>query len=255
MGLRTAEEALADDQRVLGQKYGSAYYHCCQELWRVSANWDRYEALFGSSERVQILNSSSGHFWYCVQNMLFEHVLLGICRLTDPPRNRNRSNLSVAMLLELDPTPQKKALAHRIERARKYCYFARSWRDKRISHNDFDQLTGVADQLAPATRKKVSAAIVAIHDVLRWIQCRYFDSDRVLMELGDDDATQMLLALVRGRDLQMLEKEQAASGDREVFLKDMDRYPSSAYGKNKRYANGAKLRSPGRYRGSLPLQT
>lgn len=255
MGLKTAKEALADDQRVLGGGYGSAYYHCCQELWRVSANWDRYEALFGSSERVEILNSSSGHFWHCIQNMLFEHVLLGVCRLTDPPKNRHQSNLSVTTLAELDPTHQKKSLVSRVARAKKCTEFARTWRDKRISHNDFDQLTGVANQLAPATRRKVSKAIVAIHDVLRWIQGRYFDSDRILVDLGDDDANAMLLALARGRDLWELEREQETSGDHDVFLKELGRYPASDYGRVRRYARGALLRQPRPYRGKLPLNT
>lgn len=254
MGVLTAKEALADDQRVLGHRYGLAYYHCCQELWRVSANWDRYEALFGSSERVEILNSSSGHFWYCIQDMLFDHVLLGICRLTDPPKNKHQSNLSVQTLLELDPTRQKKGLIDRVTRAKKHAEFARSWRNKRISHNDFAQLTGIANQLGPATRLKVSKAIVAIHDVMRWIHSRYFGSDRILINLGDDDATAMLLALARGRELWQTERERMAVDD-EAFLKELARYPSSDYGKRTRYSRGSLSRKPGRYRGKLPLNT
>jgi len=102
--------------------------------------------------------------------MLFDHVLLGISRLTDPHRFGSRTNLSLDALGQLDPTKRKKALIDRIERAGRYSEFARTWRNKRIGHKDFDQATGVANLLAPATGIKVSRAIVAMHGVLRWVQ-------------------------------------------------------------------------------------
>lgn len=255
MAFKTAEEALADDRRVLGHKYGSAYYHCRQELWRVSSNWDRYETLFGSKERVEILNSSSGSFWHSIQNMLFEHVLLGICRLTDPSSLGSRANLSIETLWTLDPTKQKKALLDRIKRAQSFSTFARSWRNKRISHNDFEQMIGAADQLAPATRIKVSKAIVAVHDVLRWVQGRYFDGDLTLIELGDDDANQLLIALASGRELRNLEIRQMSEGNHKAIVQRRERYPNSDYGRKLRYARGPQLRQPSRYRGILPLNT
>jgi hypothetical protein len=155
---KTAAEALQDEIAVLGHQYGTAFHHCCQEFWRVQSNWDRYETLFGSKERVDLLNSSSGQFWRAIQDMLHEHVLLGICRLTDPADSRKRQNLSVAQLLKLDPTEDKKGLADRVHAATKRTKFARTWRDKRIGHNDLDQITGRADLLEPSTSLRIRAA-------------------------------------------------------------------------------------------------
>ncbi|WP_152664593.1 hypothetical protein [Devosia geojensis] len=240
---------------MLGIKYGSAYYHCLQEFWRVSSNWDRYEALFGSEERVELLNSSSGHFWYTVQDMLFDHVLLGICRLTDPARMMGRENICVETLAQLDPTKHKAELVRRAAKARQKTEFARTWRHKRIGHNDLEQLSGVANLLAPATRRKVSDALVAIHDVLRWVRGRYFDGDLLLTEIGDDDANQLLIALARAKSLRETERHEIETGNYKSVLDRRARYPSADYGRERRYVDSTRLKQPRAYRGKLPLPT
>jgi len=252
---RSAEEALKEDVAVLGIAYGTAFHHCKQELWRVSANWDRYETLFGSQERVAILNSSSGNFWYVIQGVLFEHVMLGICRLTDPAGSKTRQNLSVSRLLEVDPTSTKRGLESRVTAASRKSEFARSWRDKRIAHNDLTQITGAANLLAPATGRKISAALVAIHDVLRWVQGRYFNGDMYLLDLGDSDANVLLGALTRAKALKDKERDDLAAGRFESLLTPIYRYLSDDYGKQRRYAGQDRRKQPRTYRGRLPLVT
>ncbi|MBN9307783.1 MAG: hypothetical protein J0I99_19640 [Devosia sp.] len=191
-------DSLKQDQSVLGVRYGAAFFHSRQALWALSSYWDRYEALFGSAERVAVLNANSGQFWHATQQVLFDHVLLGVCRLTDPPQTGKRQNLTLAQLYELDPTSHKVELARLVGRAEKRAEFARSWRNKRIAHNDFDQITGPVNSLAPATRNKVRSAIIGIHDVLRWIHLKHFGGDMFLPELGDDDTNQMMRGLADG---------------------------------------------------------
>lgn len=255
MSYVTAEEALQRDVATLGLAYGTAFHHCCQELWRVSSNWDRYEALFGSQERVDILNSSDGAFWYAMQSILHEHVLLGICRLTDPAGSGSRQNLSVKRLLELDPTDTKSGLAARVQSAAIATRFARTWRDKRISHNDLQHISGDASLLESSTGRKVSDAIVAIHDVLRWIMARYFDGDMFLHDLGDDDSTAVLIALSRGRSVAEEEQADLAAGRFERHLNKRYAYPRDDYGRSRRYLAAPNVIQPERYTGPLPLQT
>ena len=255
MGHLTAEESLQKDISVLGKRYGTAFHHCCQELWRVSSNWDRYETLFGSKERVDILNSSSGNFWHVIQGMLHEHVLLGICRLTDPAVSRGRSNLSVAHLLAVDPTDTKDELANRVDVAIRNAQFARTWRHKRIAHNDLAQATGNANLLESSTGEKISSTIVAIHDVLRWIQGRYFDGDMYLLDMGDNDANELMVALARAQAMRDQEKADFEEKRYERLLNRPYKYPSGDYGRDKRYAAQSRLPKPESYRGKLPLET
>jgi hypothetical protein len=209
---RTAAEALADEIAVLGNDYGVAFHHSCQELWRVSSAWDRYEALYATQERVELLNQSGGNFWGILQNVMFEHVLLGLCRLTDPPKNRHQINLSVRYLLTLEPSSKKKRLEQAVNRAEAKTKFARSWRDKYIAHNDLGHATGQAGKLAFATRNKVSNSIVAIHDVLRWINMRHFNSEMFLIDMGDNDALEVMGVIADGLRFDGLRRSEYAAG-------------------------------------------
>jgi hypothetical protein len=206
MSHRTPDDALRDAIKVLGQDYGAAFHHSRQELWRISSDWDRYQALFGSQERVDLLNKSSGNFWHTVQAMIHEHVLLGLCRLTDPASTRKDRNLSVFQLADLEPCFHKKRLLQRAETARKCAEFARSWRHKRIAHNDFEQTVGAADKLKSSTGNKIKKAILAVHDVLRWIEARHFDGDMKLIEIADGDATTVMMLIDDGLKYRSLKK-------------------------------------------------
>jgi hypothetical protein len=194
----SAREALNQDRRVLGTDYGSACYHTRQQLWSVWSYWDRYETLYGTKERVSLLNESSGHFWYSIQEMLFDYILLGLCRLTDPPQTRGRGNLTLRRLYELEPGRYKAELRKLVDRAEALTRFARDWRNRRIAHNDLDLTISAVSRLAPATRKKVSKSLEAIHDVLRWITIRHFDSDMGYLPLGEDDANELMVVIDDG---------------------------------------------------------
>lgn len=255
MAHKTAEDSLAEDIAVLGSAYGTTYHHARQELWRVSSNWDRYETLFGSKERVDILNSSSGNFWHAVQGMMHEYVLLGICRLTDPVGRGDRRNLSVARLLSVDPTDEKDQLIELVDDAIKSAGFARTWRDKRIAHNDLAHVLGDASRIEPSTGRKVSAAIVAIHRVLKWIQCRYFNGDLFLIDIGDSDANQLMTALARAKWLRDREKADLEAGNFDRLVNRDYKFPASDYGRDRRYADQALPKRPPPYSGKLPLNT
>ena len=134
-----------------------------------------------------------------MQNLLFDDVLLSLCRLTDPAGKNTKENLGIQLLLEkLEPSKTKVRLRQAVERALKKTEFARRWRDKRIAHNDFDQITNPARRLPLATENRVTNAIIAIHHVLRWITARHSDSDMFLNEMGDGDVLEVMGVLADG---------------------------------------------------------
>jgi len=251
----TPEQALQRDQEVLGRGYGKAFRHSCDQLWNTTSNWDRYEALFGSKERVSLLNESSGLFWATIQGMLHEHVLLGLCRLTDPAVQGRFRNLSVQSLFDRDPTDDKQGLSERVANAVEATRFARSWRDKRIAHSDWDQATGSVVAIEPSTGAKISAAILAIHNVLRWIQGRYFDGDMSIPDLGDADANLVLADLARARTMRREERADFEAKRYERLLNKRYEYPSEDYGHARRYKGQSDLPQPPKYSGPLPLDT
>lgn len=196
--MHRSSDEIADERQVLGHEYGTVFYHCKQELWRISENWDRYEALFSTQGRVDVLNASGSRFWAAYQGILFEHVLLGICRLTDKPEMNGRKNLTIQTIGKLDYRRYNRRLHQKIAGAKVKSQSARRWRDKRIAHNDYDQMVGTANLLGRATRRRVTNAIIAIHEVLRWVQQKHFNSDTLLYDMGDSSAMVVLRTLSDG---------------------------------------------------------
>jgi len=240
----SAKEELKRDKAVLGDTYGAAYHHACQHLWNVVAFWDRYESLFGTADRVALLNETSGGYWHATQNMLFEYVLLGLTRLTDPPVTGGRSNLSVAQLLQLDPSRYKAQLVKLVVRAERLTIFARTWRNRRLSHNDLAEIVGTSKTLGRATRKKVRNAIMAIHDVLRWIRLKHFDGDMHLYPLGDSDTNALMVFLADGVEANQRRKD--ALDRRDYALAIRPNYAWLNTGSNQRYSPQRRLRVPKR---------
>lgn len=244
MNVKSTAEMIRADQAVLGIDYGLAYYHSYQELWRVSSNWDRYEALFGTEKRVSLLNESGGTFWYEIQNMLFEHVLLGLCRLTDPAGCGKKKNLSIWRLVELDFSTHNRRLYQRATNASRCTEFARTWRDKRIAHNDLEQISGAANKLLPATRKKVTAAIISIHDVLRWIYAKHFNGEIYLFEIGDSDAIAVMSTIFEGSRFAQLRSQAWSRGDFDTSFNYDYSWMDGAPRPRERYKRQQKLKLP-----------
>jgi hypothetical protein len=255
MTQHNTDEMLRNDIAVLGGGYGTAFYHFRQHLWQVSSQWDRYEALYGSHERVIILNEISGSFWAALQGLLHEHVLLGLCRLTDPATQGKFKNLSVASLLQLDPTEDKEDLKDRVATAVQATAFARTWRDKRIAHNDMGHVTGELNEIEASTGLKVAAAHIAIHDVMRWVLGRYFDGDAHLPTLGDQDANLVMIALAEAAAIKKETRADVEERRYEKLIARRQTYPLSDYGRERRYELQSARPQPAMYSGQLPLKT
>jgi hypothetical protein len=101
----------------------------------------------------------------------------------------------------------------------------------------------------------VSSAIIAIHDVLRWVLGRYFDGDAHLPTLGDQDANLVMSALAQAKHV----KEETAADLKERRYEKLaarrQTYPSSDYGRDRRYALQSARPQPAKFAGQLPLKT
>lgn len=64
--------------------------------------WQQYRQLFGDDpDTVHLLNRTSGLFFKIVQDELWDSVLLGVSRMTDPPATGKKRNLTIQSLLPL----------------------------------------------------------------------------------------------------------------------------------------------------------
>ena len=134
------------------------------------ARLTEFERLFGKAERVALLNRLGGAFFADVQQILWDDLLLRVTRLTDRPKTAGKDNLTVQRLpglCEHDKFPGNK-VREQVDAAVRAAGFARSHRNRRISHNDLAYAIG-GSRLPTTTLEQIQGAMDAVHAVLQTV--------------------------------------------------------------------------------------
>lgn len=179
MTTRTAAEARADYERVMGTELGAIYNALWQQLAWLHSKWAEYVDLFGTKEsRVALMNEAAPRFFRIVQDSIWDDVLIHIARLTDPPKSAGRANLTIQRLPALVDAAVKAEVNGKIAVALTRSAFARDWRNRRIAHGDYELALDLsaAIPLAPASRQMVCEALESVCDVINAVGLHYLDS-------------------------------------------------------------------------------
>ncbi len=210
----------------MGQELGETYLHIRNKIFEIACVWDQYETLFSKIERVELLNQSCGLLTLNIQRTFLEHVLMGMCRLTDPPKSANRENLTLNRLPKLVKTSISTKLNALIDKAKISTDFCRDWRNRRIAHNDLDlSLNEKAKPLEAASRIKVTHAIKCIFNVVAFLELEYCETELWLIATGNDSAISLLFDIFDGARKQ--EEDHANASKNGIFA--ADGYPSWLY--------------------------
>ncbi|MCY4532698.1 MAG: hypothetical protein OXC84_10275 [Gammaproteobacteria bacterium] len=140
-----------------------------------------FRVLFSRDDDVALLNAiTGGGFTYDVQHILWEDLLLQVCKLTDPKKSAGKDNLSVSRLPSFfegkNPVLFNK-LQYLVETAVEKAEFARDWRNRYISHSDWEKaISQHAKPLAKASIGQVQAVLDAVHAVLNLISTELLEA-------------------------------------------------------------------------------
>ena len=155
----------------MGQDLGALYLEVEDEVSWLHKKWGEFQELFGKEQRIDLLNEVASSFFYLVQQLLWESLLLQLCRLTDPPGawgsdlKQKVRNCSLQLLADLIPDPSLKA---RVEAATQTilgkCEFTRPWRNRRLAHSDLMTRRGL-QPLPDVDAKKIEDALASIRDL------------------------------------------------------------------------------------------
>ena len=172
----TVDQVRARSLTSMPSPLGEAHYALHNDLAWLHAKWADYLALYGRDHAtVELLNAAAPAFFCDLQRMMWEDVLLHLCRLTDPPRSCGHDNLTVRRLPDLvvDASLKDQLQNLAIEADRK-SEFARDWRNRRLAHNDWAlKVNAVAQPLELASRQGVEAALAAIRSVMNLVEQSY----------------------------------------------------------------------------------
>lgn len=205
----TAEEVRAKHLEAMPEPLGELYHELHNQTVWLHIKWNDFKKLFATDqETVDLLNEAAPAFAHNLQRMMWEDVLLHLCRITD----RRRGTLKIQRLVAYISDPElKKWVKEKAGEAVKRAEFARDWRHRRIAHQEAPPLDGQPIKpLAKATRELVEAALASIGDTLNLIQAHFFDGGSVLYEMSIEPlggVESLLSCLKKGVGVQREEME------------------------------------------------
>src|SRR5699024_10710469 len=92
-------EVRSDYISAMGEELGASFYELHRKLVELHVLWQQYRQLFGDDPATfHLLNRTAGLFFKIVQDELWDSVLLGVSRMTDPPTTRKNKNLTIQSL-------------------------------------------------------------------------------------------------------------------------------------------------------------
>lgn len=217
----TAEQERDRHKRDMGEDLGKVYNVLCNEVSWLHASWEQYRHLFAKSERrIGLLNEAAGYFFRMIQLTVFEDVVLGLARLTDPIHTGGgqapHENLTLNLLPSLVSDDKlRDELKNLVGAAEVACAIPRVWRNKRLAHRDLAvALATVADPLAGISRDDVEVALAAFRALLNKLERHYWDSEVYYHGLGvptEALPSAWLFGMIRGQRIGKVATPKAAN--------------------------------------------
>ena len=192
----SSDEILAKRQAKLGTEFGSVFHGLWNEWAWALMRRDEFRVLFTEAKDVALLNAlTGGAFTWDIQTIFWDDLLLRVCRLTDPPKTGSKRNLSVRQLplfCESHGSTLIQKVQNLTDVAVERADFARQWRNRRISHSDYERVVHKANPLPPASLKKLTIALDAVHAVLNAISAELLNSNIANEQIGQPRAQAFL---------------------------------------------------------------
>ncbi|MBL7847521.1 MAG: hypothetical protein JNL40_08645 [Cyclobacteriaceae bacterium] len=180
MATQTTEEVKAEMIRKLGPEFGSLLYSLYNEIVWITYKWTEFKELYGSKEsRIDLMNEAASLFFYIVQRVLWDNLLLGVARITDPPTTNGKKNITLKSICPLVADNEFRIkIEASLKEILKESEFCRDWRNRWIAHMDYELVSNPqsAEPLKPATRDKLESILRRIHALYNSISAKYLDS-------------------------------------------------------------------------------
>ncbi|UKE51130.1 hypothetical protein KCU57_01660 [Xanthomonas translucens] len=207
---QSMEEVHANYVALMGDELGVAFATLHRKLIELHMVWQQYRQLFGSDEEtVALLNRTAGLFFKIVQDEIWDSVLLGISRMTDPPETRGKKNLTIHSLpLLVDDAALKNELQGLCSAALDQAAFAREHRNKRIAHQDHGYAADrAANSLSGISRERIETTLAALRAIMNRLNLHFKNSTTLYDNFTDESGARVLISKLRN-----FERLKAAAG-------------------------------------------
>lgn len=193
---KTAEEVKKEQQSIMGPELGSLYNLLYNETIWLHYKWTEFEELYGVNEsRIKLMNQTAPFFFFIIQKVLWENILLGIARITDRSKIGDKKNISIQALPDLIENQElKEKIKIEIKEILLKTKFCRDWRNRWIAHYDYNlSLDSNAQPLETANRKLLKESLKQITAFINILHDHYFKSRLMLDYIKSDRGAHSLL--------------------------------------------------------------
>jgi hypothetical protein len=177
MTIRKTEDIKKEMIEKLGEDFGSLVYAIRNEVTWLTFKWIEFSELFGTKEtRIELLNQSAPFFFFTIQKVLWDNLILGIAILTDPIESNGKKNITLkAIPFFISDANFRKEIERDIKELNSESNFCRDRRNKIIAHMDYNFGIDLqnAKVLEPATREKLRSTIERIQSIYNKIELKY----------------------------------------------------------------------------------
>jgi hypothetical protein len=202
MGHKTSEEIKAEMFEKLGPEFGSLFYSLDTEITWLTFKWVEFNELYGTKEtRIELMNKSAQFFFFMLQKVFWENLLLGICRITDRPETVGKKNMTMTSLPTfLTDENFKKEINTDIKALLAESEFCRDWRNRWITHADYELATDAqnAKPLEHATRRQLETVIERIQSIYNKIAFKYLGTTTYFKFVRSNQGGIALLRVIEG---------------------------------------------------------
>lgn len=197
MGTQTTEQIRDEMLKKLGTDFGSLFYSLYNEITWLTFKWIEFRELYGTKEsRFELMNKAAPFFFFTIQKVLWENLLLGVARITDPTETMGKKNTTLKALGQhLQEDSFKSEFENDLNDILAESKFCRDWRNRWIAHMDYELSIDRqnARPLETATRQKLRVTIEKIHSLYNKISFKYLGSTAAWHMLDSDRGAISLL--------------------------------------------------------------
>ncbi len=180
MGQQTPEQIKEEMVSKLGKEFGCLLYSIYNEITWLTFKWIEFRELFGEKQsRFELMNSTAPFFFFTVQKVLWENLLLGVARITDPAVTMSKKNTTLNAISQyLEDQTFKTDFENSLTNILNDSKFCRDWRNRWIAHMDYELAVNPenAKPLEEATRRKLRTSLEDIQSLYNEISFKYFGS-------------------------------------------------------------------------------
>lgn len=187
-------------EQKLGTEFGAVFYGLYSNWASARVRYKEFRILFNSRENVELLNGVGGYFFGDIQEVLWDNLMLHVCRLTDPIKSSGKKNLTINWLpkyCEEDYPDHHGSIEKLTECASETTKFARDWRNRRISHTDLSwSIDSNPNPLADASLLKLEKSLNYIHAALNFVSMYVMNNGEIANDVSYQPKAQALVAYV-----------------------------------------------------------